>query len=72
MTYIGRRKVEYDGPEAHRLKQQLVDFSDPNHPDFIAAFSGHDVGFCALGTTRGKAGSVRSGSSPSCYSLPWS
>lgn len=59
VTHIGRRPVEYDGPGKEAFVQRLVDFDDPDRERFEQAFKGHDVGFCALGTTRGKAGAVR-------------
>lgn len=52
ITLIGRRKLEdqlYDD-----LVQEVVDFEKLE--DFSAAFEGHDVGYCCLGTTRAKAG----------------
>lgn len=36
------------------MNQEVVDFEKLD--DYAAAFQGHDVGFCCLGTTRGKAG----------------
>ena len=38
--------------------QEVVDFEKLD--GHAAAFQGHDVGFCCLGTTRAKAGAVRS------------
>jgi len=41
-------------------EQRILDFdlllSDPPSPTAVAAFAGADVGFCCLGTTRGKSG----------------
>jgi len=41
-------------------EQRVLDFdlllSDPPSPAATAAFAGADVGFCCLGTTRGKSG----------------
>lgn len=34
----------------------MVDFEKLD--DYAAAFQGHDVGYCCLGTTRAKAGAV--------------
>lgn len=36
--------------------QEVVDFEKLD--DYAAAFKGHDVGYCCLGTTRAKAGAV--------------
>lgn len=36
--------------------QEVVDFEKLE--DYAAAFQGHDVGYCCLGTTRAKAGAV--------------
>lgn len=36
----------------------MVDFEKLD--DYAAAFQGHDVGYCCLGTTRAKAGAVSS------------
>lgn len=36
--------------------QEVVDFEKLD--DYAAAFQGHDVGYCCLGTTRAKAGAV--------------
>lgn len=38
--------------------QEVVDFEKLD--DHAAAFQGHDVGYCCLGTTRAKAGAVSS------------
>lgn len=38
--------------------QEVVDFEKLD--DYAAAFQGHDVGYCCLGTTRAKAGAVSS------------
>ncbi|XP_068595403.1 oxidoreductase HTATIP2 [Brachionichthys hirsutus] len=54
VTLIGRRRLRFQGPEDARLVQQVVDFEKLE--EFSAAFQGHDVGYCCLGTTRAKAG----------------
>lgn len=36
--------------------QEVVDFEKLD--DYAAAFQGHDVGFCCLGTTKAKSGEV--------------
>lgn len=38
--------------------QEVVDFEKLD--DYAAAFQGHDVGYCCLGTTRAKVGAVSS------------
>lgn len=42
--------------------QEVVDFEKLD--DYAAAFQGHDVGYCCLGTTRAKAGAVSSAMTP--------
>jgi hypothetical protein len=44
----------------HPQEQRVVDFDKLLEGEGKAAFKGCDVGFCALGTTRGKSGVVRS------------
>jgi len=55
VNLIGRREVEEFKTEKYsKCVQYVVDFDDlASHS---AAFEGSDVGFCALGTTRGKSG----------------
>jgi len=55
VNLIGRRELEELKSEKYtKCAQHVVDFDDlPSHS---AAFEGSDVGFCALGTTRGKSG----------------
>lgn len=36
--------------------QEVVDFEKLD--DYAAAFQGHDIGYCCLGTTKAKAGTV--------------
>nr|CAG8577615.1 5375_t:CDS:2 [Entrophospora candida] len=56
VTSIGRREIEYDGPNKESLIQKVVDFEKLNqHAD---DFKGHDVIFCTLGTTKAAAGSA--------------
>ncbi|XP_052802332.1 oxidoreductase HTATIP2-like [Mya arenaria] len=51
---IGRRKVELPVEIDSRFEQVVVDFEKlGEHKD---AFTGYDVGFCCMGTTRAKAG----------------
>eukprot|EP01135_Chromosphaera_perkinsii_P003343 Nk52_evm43s240 gene=Nk52_evmTU43s240 len=54
VTAFVRKPIEYDGPNADILKQEVIDFD--NIEASKEAFRGHSVGFCCLGTTRGKAG----------------
>ncbi|XP_068117883.1 oxidoreductase HTATIP2-like isoform X3 [Hyperolius riggenbachi] len=54
ITLIGRRKLEYEDPAYKDVLQEVVDFEKLD--DYASAFQGHDVGFCCLGTTRGKSG----------------
>lgn len=53
ITLIGRRLLTFDKSNEN-LVQEVVDFEKLD--DFAAAFQGHDVGYCCLGTTRAKAG----------------
>ncbi|XP_072315962.1 oxidoreductase HTATIP2 isoform X2 [Eucyclogobius newberryi] len=54
ITLIGRRQLSFDDEAGSKLVQEVVDFEKLG--DHAAAFQGHDVGFCCLGTTRGKVG----------------
>lgn len=54
ITLIGRRKLDFKDQEQDHVMQEVVDFEKLD--EFSAAFQGHDVGFCCLGTTRAKAG----------------
>ncbi|XP_054859534.1 oxidoreductase HTATIP2-like [Eublepharis macularius] len=54
VTLIGRRKLDLEGSFYSNVKQEVVDFEKLD--EFAAAFQGHDVGFCCLGTTIRKAG----------------
>ncbi|KAG8445637.1 hypothetical protein GDO86_010424 [Hymenochirus boettgeri] len=54
ITLIGRRKITFEDEAYKDLVQEVVDFEKLD--DFSAAFQGHDVGFCCLGTTKAKAG----------------
>nr|XP_056712806.1 oxidoreductase HTATIP2-like [Euleptes europaea] len=56
VTLIGRRKLDLEGPPYSSVKQEVVDFEKLD--ESAAVFQGHDVGFCCLGTTRGKAGAA--------------
>ncbi|KAM4896010.1 oxidoreductase HTATIP2 isoform 2-T2 [Sylvia borin] len=53
VTLIGRRRLSLGEAEA-AVEQAVVDFEQLG--EYAAAFQGHDVGFCCLGTTRAKAG----------------
>lgn len=54
ITLIGRRQLTFEGKEYEKLVQEVVDFEKLD--EHAAAFQGHDVGYCCLGTTRAKAG----------------
>ncbi|XP_074522611.1 oxidoreductase HTATIP2 [Halichoeres trimaculatus] len=54
ITLIGRRQLTFEGKEYDNLVQEVVDFEKLD--DYAAAFQGHDVGYCCLGTTKAKAG----------------
>ncbi|XP_066503791.1 oxidoreductase HTATIP2 [Hoplias malabaricus] len=54
VTLIGRRELSFEDKTYDGVVQEVVDFEKLE--DYAAAFRGHDVGFCCLGTTRAKAG----------------
>uniref|UniRef100_A0A146W876 Protein HTATIP2 n=1 Tax=Fundulus heteroclitus TaxID=8078 RepID=A0A146W876_FUNHE len=54
VTLIGRRRLTFEDNAYENLAQEVVDFEKLD--DYAAAFKGHDVGYCCLGTTRAKAG----------------
>lgn len=54
ITLIGRRQLTFEGKAYENLVQEVVDFEKLD--EYAAAFQGHDVGYCCLGTTRAKAG----------------
>ncbi|XP_037553629.1 oxidoreductase HTATIP2 [Nematolebias whitei] len=54
ITLIGRRRLSFEDEAYKNLVQEVVDFEKLD--DHAAAFKGHDVGYCCLGTTRAKAG----------------
>ncbi|KAK2853686.1 hypothetical protein Q5P01_006347 [Channa striata] len=54
ITLIGRRQLTFEDKAYENLVQEVVDFEKLD--DYAAAFEGHDVGYCCLGTTRAKAG----------------
>ncbi|XP_064371815.1 oxidoreductase HTATIP2 [Dromaius novaehollandiae] len=56
VTAIGRRRMSLGEESAAALEQVVVDFEQLS--EHAAAFRGHDVGFCCLGTTRAKAGAA--------------
>ncbi|GAB1292136.1 Oxidoreductase HTATIP2 [Apodemus speciosus] len=60
VTLIGRRKLTFEEEAYKNVNQEVVDFEKLD--DYASAFQGHDVGFCCLGTTRGKAGAARGSS----------
>uniref|UniRef100_A0A8C5PLF4 Protein HTATIP2 n=1 Tax=Leptobrachium leishanense TaxID=445787 RepID=A0A8C5PLF4_9ANUR len=54
VTLISRRKLPFEDETYKDVVQEVVDFEKLD--DYAAAFQGHDVGFCCLGTTKGKSG----------------
>ncbi|XP_028812656.1 oxidoreductase HTATIP2 [Denticeps clupeoides] len=54
ITLIGRRLLTFEDERYENLVQEIVDFEKLDN--YSAAFQGHDVGYCCLGTTRAKAG----------------
>lgn len=54
ITLIGRRQITFEDKTYENLVQEVVDFDKLD--DYAAAFQGHDVGYCCLGTTKAKAG----------------
>ncbi|MED6243395.1 Oxidoreductase htatip2, partial [Ataeniobius toweri] len=54
ITLIGRRQLTFEDKEYENLVQEVINFEKLD--DYAAAFMGHDVGYCCLGTTRAKAG----------------
>ncbi|XP_068430149.1 oxidoreductase HTATIP2 [Clinocottus analis] len=54
ITLIGRRQLTFEDKAYESLLQEVVDFEKLE--DYAAAFQGHDVGYCCLGTTKAKAG----------------
>ncbi|KAM6979957.1 oxidoreductase HTATIP2 [Aplochiton taeniatus] len=54
ITLIGRRQLNFEEKAYENLVQEVVDFEKLD--DYAAAFQGHDVGYCCLGTTKAKAG----------------
>ncbi|XP_008493053.2 oxidoreductase HTATIP2 [Calypte anna] len=54
VTLVGRRRLSLSEETGATVEQAVVDFERLN--EHAAAFRGHDVGFCCLGTTRAKAG----------------
>ncbi|KNE57667.1 hypothetical protein AMAG_18338, partial [Allomyces macrogynus ATCC 38327] len=56
VTVVGRREIDYQGPNKEELRQKGVDFE--NLEASRRAFKGHQVALCLLGTTRADAGSA--------------
>ncbi|XP_014669419.1 PREDICTED: oxidoreductase HTATIP2-like isoform X2 [Priapulus caudatus] len=52
---IARRELENKDNAYNNLEQVIVNF-DKLETDHADAFKGYDVGFCCLGTTKGKSG----------------
>lgn len=55
VVLIGRRTTEFSGEKYSRIEQTVIDDFD-KLSESADAFKGFDVGFCCLGTTRGKSG----------------
>ena len=55
VVLIGRRKIELNGEKYCKVDQKVVDF-DKLADTAGDAFKGFDVGYCCLGTTKGKSG----------------
>ncbi|KAK1161748.1 oxidoreductase HTATIP2 [Acipenser oxyrinchus oxyrinchus] len=53
ITLIGRR-LAFENEAYENVFQEVVDFEKLD--DYAAAFQGHDVGYCCLGTTKAKSG----------------
>ncbi|XP_075012688.1 protein HTATIP2 isoform X2 [Calonectris borealis] len=56
VTLVGRRRLSLGEETGAAVEQAVVDFERLS--EHAAAFQGHDVGFCCLGTTRAKAGAA--------------
>ncbi|KAM6263405.1 oxidoreductase HTATIP2 isoform 1-T1 [Spheniscus humboldti] len=56
VTLVGRRRLSVGEETGAAVEQVVVDFERLS--EHAAAFQGHDVGFCCLGTTRAKAGAA--------------
>ncbi len=55
VVIIGRKKIEFNDEKYKNVEQEIVDFEKLE--DYGQAFEGFDVGYCCLGTTKGKSGS---------------
>ncbi|CAJ0575420.1 unnamed protein product, partial [Mesorhabditis spiculigera] len=53
VVLLGRRTIDVNDPNS-KIEQRVIDFE--NLEDHRSDFEGFDVGFCALGTTRGASG----------------
>ncbi|KAK1159665.1 oxidoreductase HTATIP2 [Acipenser oxyrinchus oxyrinchus] len=49
-----RRRLAFENEAHENVLQEVVDFEKLD--DYAAAFQGHDVGYCCLGTTKAKSG----------------
>jgi len=54
VVIIGRRALELNGEKFSKVENTIVDFDKLD--ESADKFKGFDVGFCCLGTTKGKAG----------------
>lgn len=55
ITIIGRRKIDLEEDKFRNVKQEVVDFEKLE--EYVPIFEGFDIGYCCLGTTKGKSGS---------------
>jgi len=54
LVLIGRRNQELDENKFKNVDQRVIDFDKIE--EFSESFKGFDVGYCCLGTTKGKSG----------------
>ena len=54
VVIIGRRKLEFNEEKFKKIEQEVVDFDKLQ--EYEKVFEGFDVGYCCLGTTKGKSG----------------
>ena len=54
LVLIGRRKQDLEQDTFKNVEQRVIDFDKIG--EFSDSFQGFDVGYCCLGTTKGKAG----------------
>ena len=54
VVLIGRREVKYEEDIYKNIEQKVVDFEKID--EYAADFQSFNIGFCALGSTKNKAG----------------